>query len=88
MDFIFRYIVEVILVNGRHLPCIKGFTNISDAVEFINAQNEGKQRHYDAKEENVNSNLNKDVILYYKLYDKETKAHYASILLRDLKQLI
>lgn len=88
MEFIFRYIVEAILEDSTHLPCIKGFTSINDAIEFINKTTEGKSNHYRAEEYITNSKLNNDVILCYKLYDKENSKHYATIILRDLKQII
>ena len=88
MEFIFRYLVEAILVDSLHLPCIKGFTDKDKANEFYNDTIRGKLNHYKTEKIEINSNLNNDVVKAVKLIDRDNGKHYATLIFRDIKELI
>ena len=88
MEFIFRYVIEAILEDSIHLPCIKGFVSEDDANKFYNDTIRGKLNHYRTEKITINGNLNNDVIKAVKLIDRDNGHHYATLIFRDLKQLI
>lgn len=88
MEFVFRYLVEAILVDSFHLPCIKGFTDKDKANEFYNDTIRGKLNHYKTEKITINGNLNNDVVKAVKLIDRDNGKHYATLIFRDLKKLI
>lgn len=88
MEFVFRYLVEAILVDSLHLPCIKGFISKDEANNFYNDTIRGKLNHYKTEKIEVNSHLNKDVVKAVKLIDRDNGKHYATLIFRDIKELI